>query len=117
MERLRLIEAQSVGCSELISVLILLSSPSGAIPVLSVHGIATTESAQSFFSEMGVLAEARLAFDCCEFEIPRIIELCRLVSFTEVWFRLNLWCRERSTSGRREVVFRVVVRMRDVHSL
>lgn len=60
MERLRTVEAISVGGAQLIGVSVLLSAPTRTIPVLSVGGITTSQRVHSFFVEVSVLTEPRL---------------------------------------------------------
>lgn len=117
MERLRTVEAISVGGAHLISVSVLLSAPTRTIPVLSVGGITTSQRVHSFFVEVSVLAEPRLTLQLGESESGFVLKSSRPSSSSKSRMGLDLWRYERSSVGGGKVVRRMVQRVRLVSSL
>lgn len=55
VEGLRLVVAESVGRADLVCVLVALSSPTGTIPVLAVHGVTGAKLLKSLLFEVSIL--------------------------------------------------------------
>jgi hypothetical protein len=85
VERLGGVEAVAVTGSHLVGVSVLLGAPSGTVPVLSVHGVATGEGVQLRLLEVSVLTETRLSLYGSVVQGLRVFEPHggRVVSATE----------------------------------
>ena len=87
------VEAHSVACSVLVSVLILLSAPVLPVPELSVAFVARGVC-------VGPLGDDQLG---------TVFKGAVGVSRSQVWSVMDLWALEAGSGGRREVVFWLVV--------
>jgi len=87
------VEAHSVACSVLISVLILLSLPALAVPQLSVAFIARSVCVRPLRDD----------------KFRTIFKGDVWISTSEVWFIMHGWALEACSGGGREVVTRLMV--------
>ena len=117
MERLRLVEAKSVGGSELISVSVLFCAPARTIPVLSISSVTTSQLIQGLFLEVSVLAKSRLPLQLSERESGLVLKPSYAISSSKSRMRLSFWRNITGTIGGSKVIGWVVERVRFVSSL
>lgn len=89
VEGLGLVVSLSVGSSQLVSVLVPLGAPSGAIPVLTVHGVTRAQLLERVLLEVVILERgpcrvAVLGDILRESEVLRLVEFEVRVTVTEV---------------------------------
>lgn len=117
MERLRLVEAKSVGGSELISVGVLFCAPARTIPVLSIGSVTTSQLIQGLFLEVSILAKSRLSLQLGERESGLVLKPSYAISSSKSRMRLSFWRNITGTIGGSKVIGWVVERVRFVSSL
>jgi len=117
VEGLRLVHRIPVRGTHLIGVRVLLSAPARTVPVLSVQCVTTGEFAESFFLEVGVLAESGLSLKLGEGKSGLVLEPDNGVSVREDGVRLGLWGYITGTGSGSIVVLGMVERVGLVSSL
>jgi len=122
VEGLGLVVAQSVGGADLVGVLVALGAPAGAIPVLTVHGVARAELLECLLLKVSVF-HGRSGRICVlvnvlgEVEVGRGVEDQVGIAGTEVGVRVDLGVVEAGPGGGLFVVCGVVAGVREMPCL